>query len=191
MSASILQGQHHDLILGEVVLWEFHAPTEDCDQTLGFELLWCWSVGTVTFEAQRICLLGAQQVIVVASMRIMAGCASLLKSGLMKMRLLELVGLVGMAGQTGADRIRLQEAGRSAGMRGVTSHAFSQGSRGRHLGLVDFFYLVAVTGGAEGPRGGVGQDNFAVFRGLVADLAGLVGERWMRKFLEQLGLCIS
>src|ERR1700693_5105377 len=133
MSASILQGQHHDLILGEVVLWEFHAPTEDCDQVLGFELLWCRSVGTVAFEAKRIWLLGAQQVIVVASMGLMAGRASLLESGLMKMGLLELAGLVGMAGQTGGDRIRLQEAGRSAGMRVVTSHAFSQGSRVRHL----------------------------------------------------------
>src|ERR1019366_2651397 len=188
MPASILQGQHHRLVIGEVVLGEFYAPIQDADQVFGFELLRCWRVGPVAFEAQRIWFLGAQQVVVVAAVGLMAGRASLLKSRLMEMRLLKLVGLVGMASQTGADRIRLQEARGFAGVWVVASHAFSLGSGMRHLRLIDLLHLIAVTSGAERSRVGVGQNNFAVLRGRVADLAGLVGKWRMRKFLQQLRL---
>src|ERR1039458_6059856 len=138
MPASILQGQHHRLVLLEIILGEFYAPIQDGDQVFGFELLRCGSVGPVAFEAQRIWFLGAQQVIVVAAVGLMASRASLLKSGLMEMRLFELVGLVSMAGQTGADRIRLQEARGSAGMGVMTSHAFSLGPGMWHL----FFLMI-------------------------------------------------
>src|ERR1017187_7475116 len=123
---------------------------------------------------------------VVAAVRFMADRASLLKGWLMEIRLLELAGLVGMASQTGAHRVRLQKARCFAGMRVVTRHAFSLGSGMRHFSFVDFLYLIAVTGGAERSRIGVGQDNFTVFGRRVADLAGLVGEWRVREFLHQL-----
>src|SRR5450759_2956319 len=106
----------------------------------------------------------------------------------MEMRLLELVGLVAMAAQAGADRVRLQEARGLAGVRVVTSDAFSLGSGMRHLGLVNLLDLVAVTGRAQCFCVGVGQDNFAVFRGRVADLASFVRKWRMAKFLQQLRL---
>src|SRR5208337_2916521 len=128
-----------------------------------------------------------QQVSVFAAVGLMAGCASLFESRLMEMRLLELVSLVAVAGQTGADRIRLQEARTFAGMGVVTSHAFSLGPGMRNFGLVDFVRLIAVTGRAERSSIGVGQDNLSVFRRGVAGIAGLLGKRRMGKFLHQLG----
>jgi len=68
----------------------------------------------------------------------------------------------------------------------VTSQAFSLGPGMRHLGLVDLLHLIAVTSGAKCFCVGVGQDNFAVFCGRVADLAGLIGKRRMRESLHQL-----
>ena len=142
----------------------------------------------MAFEAQIIDFLGAQQVFVLAAVGLVAGRASLSESGLMEMRLLELVGLVAMAGQASADRVRLQEARGFAGVRVVASDAFSLGSGMRHLGLIDLLNLVAVAGGAQRFRVGIGEDNFAVFRGRVADFAGLVGKWRMGKFLQQLRL---
>jgi hypothetical protein len=188
MPASKLQRQHHRLVLLEVVLGKLHLPIKDADHMLGFELLRRRRVGPVTFEAQRVRLLGAQQVLVVAAVRLVAGRASLLKCRLMQMRLLELVGLVGMAGQAGAHGIRLQEAWSAARMRIVAGDAFSLGSGMRHLGLVDLLNLIAVARGAKRSRVGVGQNNFAVFCRRVADFASLLGKRRMREFLQQLRL---
>ena len=142
----------------------------------------------MAFEAYRIGFLGAQQVIVVAAMGLMADRAALLKRRLMDVCLLELVRLLAVAGQTGADRIRMQEARSFAGMGIMASHAFSLSSGMRHLGLVDLLHLIAVTGGAERSGVGVGQHNFAVLRRLVADLAGPVGKWRMDKLLHQLRL---
>jgi hypothetical protein len=127
-------------------------------------------------------------VFVVAAVRLMADRTRLSKSRLMKMRFLELFGLVGMAGETGADWIGLQEAGSLAGMGIVAGDAFSLGSGMRYLGLVDVLHLIAVAGGAERSRVGVGQDDFAVLGGRVTDFAGLFGKGRMRKLSHQLRL---
>ncbi len=55
-------------------------------------------------------VLGPQQVLVVAAVRLVAGGASLVEGGLMQVRLLDLVGLFAVAGQAGVDRIRAWEA---------------------------------------------------------------------------------
>ena len=188
MSAAILQRQHHDPIFSEVIIGEFHAPIHDRDQVFAFEFLRSWSVGPVAFQAQRVRLLGAQQMIVLAAVRLVTDGASLLKCGLMKMRFLELGSLIAMAGETGADRVRVQEARSLAAMRIVASDAFSQGPGMRHLGLLHLLGLIAVTRGTERPAVSVGQYNFAVFRGLVTDGATPVGKWRMHESLHQLGL---
>src|SRR5206468_10569644 len=64
------------------------------DHVLGFQLLRL-RLRPVTFQAKRVGRLGAQQMLVVSTVRLMTGGASLLKRRLMQMRLLELLSLVG------------------------------------------------------------------------------------------------
>ena len=109
----------------------------------------------MALEAERICFFCAQQVLVVAAVRLMAGCASLPKSRLVQVCLLELLGLIGMAGQAGAHRVRLEEAWSLAGVGVVAGDAFSLRSGMRHLGLINLLDLVAVAGRTKGSRIGV------------------------------------
>ena len=155
MSASILQGQHDHLVLLEVIFGKLHGAVEDRDHVLGFKLLGLPEhrargtpgIDVSTFAVRNRCSFSPP----CGSWQVAHPCP---KSGLMKMRLLELIGLVGMAGQTSADRIRLQEAGRLAGMRIMASYAFSLSSGMLHLGLLDLFCLIAVAGSAERLRVG-------------------------------------
>jgi hypothetical protein len=118
-----------------------------------------------------------------------ASCASLLKSGLMQMRLLELIGLVGMASQTGTDRIRLQKSRCFSGMGVVARDTLSLCPWMWNLGFIDLLDLIAVAGGAERSGVGIGKDNFAIFRGRVAHIASLVGEGRVSELLQQFRLC--
>ena len=83
----------------------------------------------MAFQAQRVRVLAAQQMFVVAAVRLVAGRASLLECRLVQMRLLALVRLIGMAAEAGAYRIRLQQSRRLAGMRIVAGDAVSLRSR--------------------------------------------------------------
>jgi hypothetical protein len=187
MTSSVFQWQDHHFILGKVVFRQFHASVEDRNQMFGFELLRL-RLWPVALKAQRICLLGAQQMVIVPTVRLMTGCASLPKSWLMEMGFLELIGLIGMAGETRADRIRLQETRASSGVRVMASYALPLCTGMLHFGLFDLLRLIAVTGYAERPRVCVRQNHFAVFGGGVADFAALVGKRRVREFLQQLRL---
>ncbi len=189
MAASKFQRQYDCLIFLEVILWKFHRTIKNREHVLGFEFLWFWRVGTVTLQAQIIDLLGAQQMLVLSTVRLVASGTSLLKCGLMEVRFFCLISLVGMASQAGADGIRLEEARRLASMRIMASYALALSSGMLHLGLVDMLRLIAVAGDAESFRVSVGQNDFAVFRRRVAGVATLVGKRRMGKFLKQLRLC--
>ncbi len=188
MPASELDGQHHHRVLDEVISGQLHGSIEDGDQMLRRELLRLRSVGAVALETEVIHFFSPQKVIVVATVRLVADRARLSKDGLVQVRFLELVGLIAMTGQTGADWVRLQEAWGLAGVRIVTSDAFALRSRMRYLGFVDLFDLIAVTGGAERASVAVSQNNFAVLRGRVTDFASPVGKRGMRETLHQLRL---
>jgi hypothetical protein len=142
----------------------------------------------MALKAERICFLGAKQVIVLAAVRFVTGRASLLESRLVQVCFFELVGLIAVASEARAHRVRLQEAGTLAGMWIVAGDAFSLGSGMRHLGLVNLLDLIAMTGRAECSRIGIRQNHFAIFRRRVADLASPVGKGRMRELLHQLRL---
>ena len=69
MTQAVLQRQDHDFVLGEVVFGQLHLAVEDGDQVLRFELLRL-RVRPVALQAQRVRRLGAQQMIVVSTMRL-------------------------------------------------------------------------------------------------------------------------
>ena len=73
-------GSTTHLVLGEVVFGQFHAAVEDRDQVLGLELLRRCESGPWHSRHRSFRFLGAQQVIVLAAMRLMAGRASLLET---------------------------------------------------------------------------------------------------------------
>lgn len=60
-------------------------------------------------------------------------------------------------------------------------------SRVLDLCFFDLLGLVRMAGDAQGLRVGIGQDDFPVLRGSVADFAGLIRERRMRELLQQFG----
>src|SRR4029077_18239154 len=95
--------------------------------------------------------------------------AALLEHRLVQVRLLELIGLVGVAGQASAGRVGLQESRSAPGVRIVTGEALSLCARMRHPGFFDFLGLISVAGDAQRLAVRVRQDNFSVFRWRVAD----------------------
>ncbi len=148
MSSSVLQRQHDDFVLREVVFRKLHRSVEDRQHVLGFQLLRL-GIRSMTFQADRVRLLRAQQVFIVTAVRLMADRTTLLEHRLVQMRLLELVRLVGMASKACAYRIRLQKSRSASGVRIVAGDAFSLSSWMRDFGLVDLLGLVAVARHAE------------------------------------------
>src|SRR5271165_6731831 len=120
-------------------------------------------------------------------MRRVAGRAAQAIGRLMQVCLLELVGLIAVAGQASIHRIGLQKARRLACVWIVAGNAISLRSRMRHLGFVYLLRLIAVAGDAQCLRIGLRQDNLAVLRGLMAALAGTHREWRMCESLQQLG----
>src|ERR1035438_3574744 len=94
MSASKLKRQNHSFVLGEIVLGKLHLPIKNRDQVLGFKLLRLWTIRSVAFQAKRICLCGAQQMVVIPAMRFVADRARLSKNRLVQMGFLELIRLL-------------------------------------------------------------------------------------------------
>jgi hypothetical protein len=88
----------------------------------------------VALEAQRIAL-GAQQMIVVAAVRRVAGGAALHKCGLMVHRLLAQIVDVAVAAEADADCVGLGQAGLVAGVRAVAIGAVAHGAGMRHFGV--------------------------------------------------------
>src|SRR5580692_33662 len=106
VSAPELQWQNHDFIFREVILWKQHASVENREQVLRLKFLRL-GISAVTLEAKSIRALAAQQVIVFAAVRFVAGGAALLERGLMQKVLLALLGLVSVASQADIDRVSL------------------------------------------------------------------------------------
>src|SRR5215469_4691650 len=98
VSAAKLHGQYHNLVFREVILRKLDLAVEDGEYVIGFERFRL-RIRTMALEAQRIRSLGAQQVLVLAAVWLMAGGASLLEYRLMQRVLLGLLHLVAVARQ--------------------------------------------------------------------------------------------
>src|SRR5580698_8616513 len=105
------------------------------------------------------------------------------------MRLLALFRLIAVAGQAGTDWIGLHKSRRVAGVRIVAVRAISRRSRMLHFRFSNLLGLVSVTGDAEFLRRRLRQNNFSVFGGRMARIAGLLSEGRMEEFRHQLGRC--
>src|SRR5664279_1529082 len=182
---SIFQRQHRRCT--EIIFRKLHPAVVYRVQVLGFQLLRS-PIGTMTFEAKGVGFGYAQEVLIVAAVRFVAGRAALGKRRLMQVRLLHLLRLFTVAGEASRNRVRLQEARRSSGMRIVAGNAFALRARMLHLGLLDLVRLLAVAGNAEGLGVALGQHDFAVLGGRVTGIAAPARERSMRERLHQLGL---
>ena len=143
-------------------------------------------IGAVALEAERIAL-GAQQMIVVAAVRRVAGGAALRKGGLMVHGLLAQIVDVGVAAEADADGVGLRQAGLVAGVRAVAVGAVARRAGMRHLGRVDQLGLVVVAGDAERLGVGLRQHDLSVFCRRVAGIAALRLERRMLELRHQLG----
>src|SRR5439155_20660552 len=82
MPAAELQRQNNNLVLREIIIRKLHAAVENRERMLGFKFLGL-RVRPVALQAESIGSLGAQQVIICAAVRFVAGGASLLKCRLM------------------------------------------------------------------------------------------------------------
>ena len=94
-----------------------------------------------------------------------------LERRLVRMGFLLLFRLLGMARQAGIDGIGLDKARRLPGVRIVAGDAFALRSGMLDLGGVDLLGLLVMAGHAQRLGVRLGQDNLAVFGGLVAGVA--------------------
>ena len=102
------------------------------------------------------------------------------------MLLLELLGLIGVAGQARRHGAGLQEARRLAGMRIVAVRAIALRSRVLHLGRGDLLGHLLVAHHAQGLHVLLRQHYFAVLGGRMASVALLAFKRVVQERLHQL-----
>ena len=87
--------------------------------------------------------------IVLAPVRLVAGGASLLKRGLVMVRLLRRVGNVAVASETNIDGIRFWQSGLAAGMWAVTVCAIARCAGMRNFRGIDQFGFIVVARDAQ------------------------------------------
>src|SRR5581483_9035398 len=183
MAVAVLDWQQGHL--AEVVFRQPDLAIEDGDQVLILEFLrTCFWPVALEAELARSC--GAQQMLIVSAVRLMAGGAALRPGWLMQVSLLHLVCLIAVAGQAGVDWIRLNESRALSAMRIVAGDAFARGARMLHLRGLDLLGLIFVTGQAKSAAVTIGQDDLAFLRCLVTAVAHLVLERVVQECLHQL-----
>ena len=185
MSQAKAQRQDRNLVLLVVVVGEPDLSVEDGEQVLCFLPL-RGGIGTVTLEAKRISL-GAQEVIVVAAMRRVAGGATLSKSGLMMRGLLAQFVDVVMASEADADGIGLRQAWLFAGVRAMAVCAIAHCAGMRDLCAVDLLRFVVMAAQADSLGVGLGQHHFSIFCRSMAGFAGFGLEGHMLELRHQLG----
>src|SRR4051812_7610737 len=151
----------------EVVLGQLYLAVENREQMLALELLRI-RVWPMALKAQLVRAGSAQQVCVVSTMRLVAGCATLHECGLVQNCFLHLLGLIAMAGEASLHWIRLQESRRLSGMRVMARDAIALRARMLYLRRFNLLGLLVVARYTERARVVVGQYNFSVLRRLVA-----------------------
>ena len=185
MAKAELERQNGDLILLVIVCRQLDLAVE-YGQHAVVGLLWN-GVGAVALQAQSVAR-GAQQVVVVAAMRSVAGGAAEAENRLVVNGLLAFIGHVGMATQANAYRVGLGQAGLVAGMRTVTIGAVASRPGMRHLGVVDQLGLVVVAGYTQRLDVRLCKHHFAVFGRCMARIAAARLKWSVLELRHQLGL---
>jgi len=147
MPESIAEGQDSDLVLAVIVIGQFHSSVEDGLHASGTVQLRS-RIGTVTLKAKRIAL-GPQQMIDVASVGRVAGCATLRESRLMVDSLVGEVADIAVTAYANTYRISLWQAWLVAGVRAMAICAISHGAGMLDFRRFDQLWLVVVAGHAQ------------------------------------------
>lgn len=184
VSHAKFQGQRYYSVLREVVFGKFHASVEDRNQVLGLKLFRI-PLRPMAFEAEGVRSTGPQQVIVVSAVRSVTSGASLLECRLVAIRFLACVCDIRVAAQADIDGICLGKSGLTAGVRAVTIRAVARRAGMLNLGCVDQLGFIVMAGHAQSFDVGLRENDFPVLGWSVADLALLVGERWVGKLGHQ------
>ncbi len=142
-------------------------------------------IRTVTFEAERIDFLGAQQVLVLSSVRFMARLAAFLKCRLVRVFLFPLLCLIRMARQANFHAVCFRQSRLIAGVRIVAIGAIAHRTGMLHFGRFDLFHNFVVAGAANGFHVFLRQHNLAAFRWRMAHLAGFIGKGRVQECLHQ------
>lgn len=180
MPASIFKRQYHNFVLRKIIFGQPHASVEDREHMVCFQLLRL-RVWTVALQAQAVWVLRPQQMIILSSVRLVAGRACLFECGLMQKVLFRLFGLIAVASQANIDGIGLRQAGLPAGMWIVTIGAVTCCSRMLYFRLFNLFRLIAMASHAKRFDVGLREHHFSVFCWRVAGIARLVGEWRMQE----------
>ena len=186
MPHSEFQWQSDDFILGEIVFGKLHTAIEDGHQMLGFQFLRL-PIRTMALQADGVGCSRAEQVIVVAAVRLVTSGATLREGWLMVIGLLRQVGNIAVAAEADIDRVCFWQARLIAGVRAVAVSAIARRSRMLYLRGFDQLGFIVVTGYAQSLGIRLRQDNFSVLRGRVANLALFVGKWRMGESCHQLG----
>jgi len=128
--------------------------------------------------------LGAQQVIVIAAVRLVTRRATLAEGRLMVVRLLGQVGDIAVATQADIDRIGFRQPRLPAGVRAMAVSTVARSSGMLHFSGFDQLGFILVAGHAQGPGIGLRQHHFSILGGRVADFALLLGEWRMGEFCQ-------
>jgi len=186
MPHSEFQWQNDHFVLGEIIFGKFHAAVEDGRQVLGFQFLRL-PIWTVALQANGVGCSSAEQVIVVATVRLVTSGATLGEGWLMVIRLLRQLGNIAMAVEADINRVCFWQARLIAGVRAVTISAIARRTGMLHLRGFDQLGFIVVAGYAQSLGIRLRQDHFSVLRGRMANLALFVGKGWMGEFRHQLG----
>jgi len=151
---------------------------------LSFERLWL-SLWSVAFKAKRVGSSGPQQMLVIPAVRLVTGCATLRKRGLMQVCLLELICLLAVTAEASINRIGLWETWRLAGMRVVTVRAVSRRTWMLDWRLLDLLRLLLVAGNTDRLWAGLSKNHLSVLGWLMAAIARFRLERTVLEGLHQ------
>src|SRR5271166_3350807 len=125
--------------------------------------------------------------IIIATVRLMAGGAALLEGGLVMHGFLANIRNVAVAAQANVHRICFGKPRLPAGVRAVAIGAIARRSRMLYFGSVDQLGFVVVAGHAQRFGIGLRQHDLSVLCRSMAYVALFVGERRMQELGHQLG----
>lgn len=186
MATTVLQRKSR--YAAEVGLRQLHFAVEN-----RHHVTFCQSlrlrIRAVTLQAQLVRLRHPEQVLIVATVRLVTRCTALEERRLVQILLFVLFSLIGMAGQTDVDGVRLRETRRLAGVRVVTIDTIARRTRMLDLRFFDLLAFIRMARQAQLLRGRRGQHDLAVLCGLVASAARVLTpvKRGMHEGLHQLG----
>ena len=169
MAQAVLDGDRR--YRAEVPFRQFHAAIEDRDGVCVLD----WrrlSIRPVALETECVDGFCAKQMVVFATVRLVASGTALPEGRLVQVFLIALLGLIAVAADTSIDRVRLRQSWLSARVGIVTRCAIARRARMLNLRFLDLLRFIRVAGQAELFRRSCVQHHLSILRRLVTGGAG-------------------